>query len=341
MTVNQPREAHAPSLELIFETIHGFQRTGALKAALELDLFTGIAEGADNAAKLAGRSNASERGMRILCDYLAVIGLLTKTADCYQLTPDSSVFLNKKSPAYMGTAVEFLLSPPQVEPFQDVASAVRSGGAVAGEGVVAPDHPVWVKFARAMGPVMALPAELLAGLLTVGPGAKLRALDIAAGHGLYGIAIAKRNPNAEIIAVDWPNVLGVALENARAAGVNDRFRTIAGSAFEVDYGEGYDLVLLANFLHHFDPATVEQFLCKVYKALNGGGRAAILEFIPNEDRISPRVAAMFSMMMLPTTPRGDAYTYSEYERMVRSAGFSSSEIHDLPPTYFRVVLARK
>ncbi|NDQ56754.1 MAG: methyltransferase domain-containing protein [Acidipila sp.] len=339
--MSQSSASQVPSLELIFESIHGFQRTGAIKAALELDVFTGMAEEAKTAAALAARSHASERGMRILCDYLALIGLLTKTGDRYALTPDSGVFLSKKSPGYMGTAVEFLLSPPQVDPFQDVASAVRSGRGVAGQGVVAPEHPIWVNFARAMAPLMTFPAELLAGLLTTDTGAKVKVLDIAAGHGLYGIAVAKRNPNAEITAVDWPNVLEVALENARAAEISNRFHTIAGSAFDVDFGNGYDLVLLVNFLHHFAPATVENVLRKVWKALAKGGRTAILEFIPNEDRVSPRVPAAFSMMMLVTTPGGNAYTFAEYERMLRAAGFASSELHDLAPTYFRAVLARK
>jgi 2-polyprenyl-3-methyl-5-hydroxy-6-metoxy-1,4-benzoquinol methylase len=339
--MHQPRQVPGPSLELIFETIHGFQRTGALKAALELDVFTGIADGAHTAITLARRAEASERGMRILCDYLAVLGLLTKTADRYELTSDSQAFLNQRSPAYVGTAIDFLLSPPQVNPFQDVASAVRNGGAVTGQGVIAPEHPVWVMFAHAMAPLMALPTELLADWLAVEQDAQLRVLDIAAGHGLYGLAIAKRNPHAEIIAVDWANVLEVALENARTAGVGERFHTIAGSALEVEYGEGYDVVLLVNFLHHFEPAMVEAVLQKVYQALRDRGRVAILEFIPNEDRISPRVPAAFSMMMLATTPHGDAYTFSEYERVLRDVGFASSELHDLQPTYFRVVLARK
>jgi ubiquinone/menaquinone biosynthesis C-methylase UbiE len=336
-----PRQGPEPSLELIFETIHGFQRTGVLKAALELDVFTGIAEGANTVLTLARRSAASARGMRILCDYLAVLGLLTKTADRYALTPDSQAFLNKQSPAYVGTVVDFLLSPPQVDPFQDVAAAVRNGGAVSGQRVIARDHPVWVTFARAMAPLMALPAKLLADLLVVEQNATLRVLDVAAGHGLYGLAIAKRNPNAEITAIDWANVLEIARDNAHAAGVGERFRTIAGSAFEVDYGDDYDVVLLANFLHHFDPATVEEALRKVYQALSGSGRAAILEFIPNEDRISPRVPAAFSMVMLSMTPHGDAYTFSEYERVLRDVGFASSELHDLPPTYYRAVLACK
>jgi 2-polyprenyl-3-methyl-5-hydroxy-6-metoxy-1,4-benzoquinol methylase len=334
--MNQSSQSPGPSLELIFETIHGFQRTGAMKAALELDVFTGIAVGANTALTLAQRAGASERGVRILCDYLVVLGLLTKTAERYELTPDSQTFLNKKSPAYMGTAVDFLLSPSQVEPFQDVAAAVRNGGAVTGQGVIAPEHPSWVTFARAMAPLMALPAELLADLLEVEQAAQLRVLDIAAGYGLYGLALAKRNLHAEIIAVDWANVLEVARENAQAAGVNERFHSLAGSAFAVEYGGDYDVVLLVNFLHHFDVATVEEVLHKVYLALRHGGRAAIVEFIPNEDRISPRIPAAFSMMMLPTTPHGDAYTFADYERVLRTVGFASSELHDLlhyPPIF--------
>src|SRR5262249_57997344 len=104
-------------------------------------------------------------------------------------------------------------------------------------------------------------------------------LDVAAGHGLYGLALAKRHPHAAITAGGWATVLEVARENAQAAGVGERFRTLAGSAFEVDYGEGYDVVLLVNFLHHFDGARVEEVLRKVYQALRNNGRAAIVEFI--------------------------------------------------------------
>jgi hypothetical protein len=161
--MHQPRQVPGPSLELIFETIHGFQRTGALKAALELDVFTGITDGAHTAITLARRAEASERGMRILCDYLAVLGLLTKTADRYELTSDSQAFLNQRSPAYVGTAIDFLLSPPQVNPFQDVASAVRNDGAVTGQGVIAPEHPVWVR-AKSLG-IRSVPAVVIDGTL--------------------------------------------------------------------------------------------------------------------------------------------------------------------------------
>lgn len=322
--------------------MNAYQRTAALKAAIELDLFTAIGEGAHTAAALAQRCEASERGMRILCDYLVVIGFLTKDENRYGLTPDSAAFLDRRSPSYIATAATFLASPMLTEGFDDVAAVVRKGGTVISEeGSLEPEHPVWVEFARAMAPLMTLPAELIAKLVGADSGQKWKVLDIAAGHGLFGIAIAKHNPNAEIVALDWPNVLEVAKENARAAGVADRYGVIPGSAFDVDYGTGYDLVLLTNFLHHFDPETCELLLRKVYAALETSGRAVSFEFVPNEDRVSPPVAASFSLMMLGTTPSGDAYTFAELDRMFRNTGFSRSELHPLPPTFQQVVISHK
>ena len=251
------------------------------------------------------------------------------------------MFLDKNSPAYMGTVIEFMLSPMLTDNFNDLTAVVRKGGSISEEGTIAPDHPVWVKFARAMAPMMALPAQLLAPLVDPNATESLKILDIAAGHGLYGLAFAKRNQNADVTAVDWANVLEVAKENAQAAGVSDRYHTRAGSAFDVDYGTGYDIVLLTNFLHHFDPPTCEMLLRKVHNALADGGRAVTLEFIPNPDRVSPPQAAAFSLMMLGGTPGGDAYTFAEFERMFSNAGFAHSEWRELPPTIQRVVISTK
>jgi ubiquinone/menaquinone biosynthesis C-methylase UbiE len=329
-----------PTPQLFFQTINSYQRTEALKAAIELEVFTAIGEGNSAVPEIAKRCRTSERGMRILCDYLCIMGFLAKDGGRYSLTQDSAVFLDKHSPAYLGGAIEFLLSPMVTDGFRDLAAAVRKGGAVISEeGVVAPEHPIWVKFARAMAPMMAMPSQLMAKLVDRKADRKLKVLDIAAGHGLYGIAFAKNNPQAEIVALDWAPVLEIAKENARSAEVSDRYSTIEGNAFDVDYGSGYDLVLLTNFLHHFGTATCETLLRKVRAALADGGRALTLEFVPNEDRISPPEAAGFSMIMLSGTPSGDAYIFSELERMFSNAGFARSEIHPLPPSIEQVVIS--
>jgi precorrin-6B methylase 2 len=331
-----------PSPELFFQTVNAYQRTAAIKAALELEVFTALGEGKQTAEEVAARCQASERGIRILCDYLVVIGFLTKEDGRYGLTPDSAFFLDRRSQAYMGGIVEFLLSPTLTGGFEDVAAVVRKGGTVMPEdGTLAPENPIWVKFARAMVPMMAMPAQMIAKLVSNDDGGGIKVLDIAAGHGLFGIAIAQQNPNAEVIALDWPNVLEVAKENAQRAGVSDRYRTIEGSAFDVDYGSGYDLVLLTNFLHHFDPPTCETLLRKVHAALAEGGRALALEFVPNEDRVSPPIPAAFSMTMLGGTPSGDAYTFSELERMFKNAGFADTEQHQLPASPQQVIISHK
>jgi hypothetical protein len=338
----QVAQTQQPSPELFFETMNAYQRTAALKAAIELDLFTAIGEGAQTVEAIAQRCETSERGMRILCDYLVVIGFLTKDENRYSLTSDSAAFLDRRSPSYIATAATFLGSPMLMGGFDDLAAVVRKGGTIISEeGSLEPEHPMWVEFAHAMAPLMTLPAELIAELVGADSGQKWKVLDLAAGHGMFGIALARHNPNAEIVALDWPNVCEVAKENARAAGVADRYSVIPGSAFEVDYGSGYNLVLLTNFLHHFDPQTCERLLGKVYGALEAGGRAVSFEFVPNEDRVSPPVAASFSLMMLGSTPSGDAYTFSELDRMFRNTGFSGSELHPLPPTFQQVIISHK
>jgi 2-polyprenyl-3-methyl-5-hydroxy-6-metoxy-1,4-benzoquinol methylase len=314
-----------PTPERFFNAINAYQQTEAMKAAVELELFSAIAEGNVTAATIAKRCQAAERGVRILCDFLTIHGFLNKEADRYTLAPDSALFLDRHSPAYLGGAIEFLLTTRLREGNARLKEAVRQGATALGEGTLERENPDWVKFAKAMMPLMQMPAEIMAAELRKG-GEAQKVLDIAAGHGIFGISIAKQNPRAHIYAADWKNVLEVASNNAQVMGVADRYHLVPGSAFETDFGSDYDLVLITNFLHHFDPPTCTSFMRRIHTALKPGGRAAIAELVPNPDRISPPTAAAFSMMMLATTPKGDAYTFSELERISKDAGFTRVEL---------------
>jgi len=329
-----------PNPGRLFQTFNAYQQTAAMKAAIELDVFTAIADRQTTAEQIAQRSGAAERGIRILCDFLTVMGFLTKKDFHYGLAPDAALFLDRRSPAYMGSAATFLDAPEMLKAFDDLTAAVRKGGTMMGEeGTVGIENPIWVQFARSMAPMMMGPAEAISRLVEADKGGKCRVLDIAAGHGLFGIDIARHNPQAEIVALDWASVLEVAKENAKKSGVAARYSTIPGSAFEVAFGEGYDLVLLTNFLHHFDPPTCEDLLRKVHAALAPNGRAVTLEFVPNDDRVTPPEAATFSMIMLGSTPHGDAYTYAEFDRMFRNAGFTRSEHFRQPPLPESVIIS--
>ena len=311
--------------------MNAYQETEALYAAIQLDLFTAIDEGARDPKAIAAKCQSSERGIRILCDYLTIIGFLTKQNGSYALTPDTATFLSRKSPANLSAAIGFLHSPMITEPARHATEAVRKGGtAMPQHGTMAPEHPMWVDFAHSMAPMMMMPAQAIAGILGAENRAEWNVLDIAAGHGMFGIMLARLNPNARVHALDWPQVLEVAQQNAGKAGVASRYHTIPGSVFDVELGKDYDVVLLTNFLHHFNPETNENLLRKVRSSMKSGGRAVILEFIPNEDRVSPPGAAAFSLMMLLGTDAGDAYTQPELERMLANSGFSGTTRHQLP-----------
>jgi SAM-dependent methyltransferase len=325
--------------EVVFDMLFAYQRTAALRAAIEIDLFRAIGEGPGDVESIARGCHASERGVRILCDFLAVHGVLNKAGGRYTHTPMSALFLDPQSPACMASTARFLGNPMVIEPFNRLTEIVRTGHTVLpGQGSVEPNNPAWVEFARNMAPMMGPMARPLAAIALDGLRDPLTVLDIAAGHGLFGIEVLKQRSDARAVAVDWPAVLEVARENARKAGVDQRYETRPGSAFDVDFGGPYDVVLLTNFLHHFDPPTCLTLLKKVRAALRTGGRVATLEFVPNEDRVTPPIAAGFSLTMLATTPSGDAYTFSDFESMYREAGFANASVHPLPTGPNTVVL---
>ena len=187
--------ASKPTPERIFNTMVAFQETEALKAAIELDIFTAIADGANTAASLAAKIGASERGLRILCDYFTIKEFLTKKRNEYSLTQESAAFLNRRSPACLATMIDFLASPWSRRNFGALTEAVRKGGTASETGDHTKAHEeIWVNFARSMAPLTIPAAEFIAGLAGAVEAKPCKVLDIAAGHGMYGITLAKRNP---------------------------------------------------------------------------------------------------------------------------------------------------
>jgi O-methyltransferase domain len=308
------REFQLPDPMHLVEEFRAFQRTLALRAALQMDLFTRIGSGADTPGALAQQSGASERGLRILCDYLTVQGHLMKRNGRYSLPLNTQLYLTTTSPAYIGSAVRFLASDAMVQSFGDLGRAVENGALLTGDSQ-------WVEFAQAMAPLATRVAQIAAAALGIQPGGPLDVLDVAAGHGHYGLAVAARNSAAHIFALDSPEVLAVATENARLQGISERYHLLPGDAFAADFGGPYDVVLMANFAHHFDAATNVALFRKCRGALKASGRMALIDFIVNDDRVSPPDDAAFALTMLATTARGDVYTFREFAAMLDEAGF--------------------
>jgi hypothetical protein len=317
-------------------------RGAALRSAIELGVFTAVGAGSRSLRDIGRSIRSSERGTRILCDAMVVMGFLGKTVrGQYRLTPDSAAFLDRRSPYYMGELAKLSL---QADAWPHLAApweAVRAGRSTMGRDAdMEVELAEWKDFAGAIAPMMAVPAKSLAQFLFPGRGfPACDVLELAAGHGLFGVEIGRRNKRARITALDWPSVVGYARVNASKARLGKRFSAIGGSVFQADFRGPYDLVLIANFVHMLSPEQNTRMFAKARAALKPGGRMALFEFVVNDDRVSPELSAIFAMAMLTATEGGDTYTLKELDRMCRAAGFSRCEMHSLGDLEQRVVLA--
>lgn len=338
--MTQPAKGVTP--DLFWDTMTAFQRTAALKAAIDLEVFTKVAEGNVTVADIAKATGSAERGIRILCDSLTAMSFMAKNGSAYALTEASAMFLDKGSEAYLGSAIDFIFSPLRQRDFNDLTNAVKHGGSkIAGDALLDPESGMWVTFARAMAPLMFPTAQAVASHVGFDIEAPLKVLDIAAGHGIYGIMVGQRYPNSQVYGADWKNVLTVAEENADRFGLANRYHPIPGDAFESDLGSGYDVILVPNFLHHFDKNMCERFLRKLEASLAEGGKVLTVEFVPNDDRVSPPQSAMFALIMLAETPGGDAYTFAELRQMFENAGFFHNEIIEMHPMPQHLVVSTR
>ena len=337
-----PSAPLAPDPGRIVAMMTAFEQTAALNAAIRVGLFTAVAHGAHDADLLAKRCGCAPRAARILADVLTVHGLLTKQEGRYALAADTALFLDARSPSYIGEAARFLASPEKIDLYFTNPEGWARRGGPAGLANVTPESPVWVDFARGMAnfmaPVATGVAEMLQARLAPAPS---RILDIAAGHGLFGISCLKVFPGSEVMAVDWAPVLAVAADTAANAGIEARWTALPGSAFDLEARCAYDLVLVPNFLHHFDPPTCVTFLRRVGETLKPGGAVAIVEYTPDESRVSPPGAALFALSMLTGTPAGDAYTAQELGAMCIEAGLPSLVVEPIPGTAQTLLIAQR
>ncbi len=316
----------------VYDISLSYQKTAAMKAAIKLDIFTKIGNDCLSVEQIAEITGASLRGVRILCDFLCIIGLLEKNSNLYNLSVEAKRFLDGTSPHCLADIIDFLAAPEIVSLIMDDPPSYVIAGGASGLTNISPANPIWVRFARAMVPFASVTAKRTAAYIARKAMQPRKVLDIAAGHGLFGIEIANVISDASVMAIDWANVLEVARRNADLAGLADRYKTTSGNAFEVDWGNNYDLILLPNILHHFDQDGCVHLLGKAKDSLSIDGSVFLIDIIPNPDRVSPPEQAAFALFMLATTPKGDAYTCAEFETMARTAELTLVDSMQLLPT---------
>jgi len=301
-----------------------------IEAAVKHHLFDLLDDSPKTAQQLAKGSGASLRGVKAICNALVGLHLLARQQDHYLLTPESAAFLVSRKPAYHG---EFFrhVSTQLIPKWLPLDKSVRTGSSVRSVNSEKDGAEFFAEFVEAIFPLSYAAAKAFGEHLGIPKTKKpISVLDLAAGSGVWGIALAEQSPQVQVSAVDWPKVLAVTKRVAQRHGVANRLTGISGDLLTVPFGRNHQVATLGHILHSEGEARSRKLLKKTFDALAPGGTIAIMEFLVNKDRTEPLVGLLFAVNMLVNTEKGDTFSFEEISGWLRDAGFRKPRLLNVP-----------
>jgi len=332
----------APVFSGMFRMLFNSLTPSLIHAGVELSVFEALAAGPSDAATVAAKIGAPERGVRLLLNALTSIGLLTLEGAAYALAPAARLHLIPGHPAYVGDMVAVYANSWDWKALTTLPDAVRRGGTAMTENLESPGFGYWQDFAANSGAASGRLAFLVGAALQpwVANRETLRVLDIGCGSGAFGLSLINQRPDGHATLLDWENILPYAREQAGRMGLSDRISEISGDMFEVPLGGPYDVVVVANLLHHLSPERGVDLLRRVRGAVADDGRVVLVNFVADESP-SPQDAGghMFSILALLWTHGGQAYRPEEYAAQLDTAGYTIEASRRVPVLPVGVTIA--
>ncbi|HXE15288.1 MAG TPA: methyltransferase [Bryobacteraceae bacterium] len=324
-------EATAVTPQRLMQMAWGYAPPLMIEAAIRNKVFDALNGGAKSAAEVASATGTSVRGLTILMNALTGLELLAKdTAGRYSLTPESATFLVSTKPTFLGGLLRHT-STQLVPKWLSLTDIVRSGKPARGVNEEETGSEFFEQFVEDIFPMSYPSAKLLAETLALPQAAKpVKVLDLAAGSGVWGIALAQSSPQVSVTAVDWPKVLPVTQNVVKRFGLSDRFQFVAGDLSTANFGTAYDVATLGHILHSEGKQSSTALLKKTFNALAPGGTIAIAEFLVDEERATSVMGLIFAVNMLVNTNDGDTFTFNEISGWLRDAGFTDMRSVDSP-----------
>jgi SAM-dependent methyltransferase len=304
------------------QMLWGFAPPLILETAVRNGFFDALDKGPRTAGQVAEATGASQRGTRMVLDALVGLGLLAKGDGGYALTPESSAFLVSTKPGFQGGLFRHVSRQilPNWLNLSDIVRTGKPSGTVNREEQGA---EFFRQFVEDLLPMGYAAAQALADHLGVaGRTGPVGVLDLAAGSGVWSIALAQRSPAVRVTAVDWAEVIPVTKRVTQRHGVADRYRFVEGDLLAADFGSGHAVATLGHIIHSEGEARSRKLLAKVFASLAPGGVVAIAEMVPNDARTGPAMPLIFALNMLAHTDEGDTFTFAEMGGWLREAGFA-------------------
>jgi SAM-dependent methyltransferase len=312
----------ATTPEKIHQLAWGYAAPLIVESALKSGVFDALAAAPATAEALAARSGASLRGLRAVANALVGLGLLSRDDDgCYRLAADAEAFLVSGKPSYLGGLFRHV-STQLIPQWLALNEVVQSGKPALSVNREADGAAFFHEFVDDLFPLNYPAAQRLASALDIAATTRpLSVLDLAAGSGVWGIALAQASPLVRVTAVDWPLVLDATRRMATRFGLHERFAFVGGDLAGADFGTGHDIATLGHILHSEGERRSRALLGRTFEALAPGGTIAIAEFLVDDRRSGPPASLLFAVNMLLHTEEGDTFSFAEIGGWVRDAGF--------------------
>ena len=312
-----------------------------ISAAVNNKVFDTLEGGAKTVEQLKKEANGSARGLRPIMDALVGLELLKKDRQSrYSLTPESKAFLISEK---TGTLAGFFGSilPVMISRWLRLTDIVRDGRPAVAVNQETEGTEFFSELVETIIPMSYPGAQRLADHMKVAKTKEqVRMIDLAAGSGIWGIAMAQKSPQVRVTAVDWAAMIPTTKRITEKFGVSDRFDFIEGDLLEANFGNGYDVATLGHILHSEGEQRGRQLLKKTFRALKSRGTIAIAEWLVNDDRTNPLPSLMFSVQMLVNTEKGDTFSFNEIKSWLDEAGFKKVRKLEAPGPS-PLILARK
>ena len=339
----QAKAAHvqpATDRRALSAVAYGFIGSKALFAALELDLFTRLAEGGRRVDELAQRTGVAENRMRTLLHALAALGLVVREDGAYANAPASARYLVRGGADELGEYFRLQIGR-QIYPalVHLDAGVAGTGGAFDTLAGLMADADEARTFTDAQHAGSLAAARVLAARLDLGGARSL--LDVGGGSGAFSIALCAANSGLRATVLDLPAVLAVADGERAAAGLPDRIALLPGDATATEWPGGQDVVLMSYLLSALDEEQIDVVLAKAAACLDAGGRLVVHDFVLDDDGDGPPFAALWFLQYLAYNPRGVSFSAADLCRRLAAHGFADPSVEVLIPEITKVIVSRK